>query len=64
MPDLDQNRAPDAGAVRVLIASGHPLLAWALRRIPDDTSDLHAVAEVDTAAAAASLVFQSAPRRG
>jgi DNA-binding NarL/FixJ family response regulator len=53
--------AAQESAVRVLIASGHPLLAWALRKIADDTGDLRPVADVDTADAALSAVFNLSP---
>lgn len=48
-------------AVRVIIASGHPLLAWALRRITEDAPDLESVAEVDTADATLRNVSNLGP---
>src|SRR5690242_19688280 len=44
-----------------MIAGQHPLLAWALRRVIDDTPDLHALAEADSSDAALSQVFGLKP---
>jgi DNA-binding NarL/FixJ family response regulator len=49
------------GSVRVVIAGEHPLLAWALRRVMEDTSDLCTVAEATSADAALNQVFSLKP---
>jgi DNA-binding NarL/FixJ family response regulator len=46
---------------RVLIAGKSPLLCWALRRIVEETPDLQAIADADSASDAVSKVFSLKP---
>jgi DNA-binding NarL/FixJ family response regulator len=52
---------PNQAGVRVVIAGEHPLLAWALRRVMEDTHDLRTVAEASTCDAALNQVFSLKP---
>lgn len=54
---LRRAETDDGPMVRVLLAGEHPLLAWALRRVMEDTSDLRAAAEATSADEALSQVF-------
>jgi DNA-binding NarL/FixJ family response regulator len=59
-PGMRSDSEP-AGTVDVLIASEHPLLTWALRRIMEDSPDLRAVAEATAADQALNQVFSLKP---
>jgi DNA-binding NarL/FixJ family response regulator len=58
---LGSTRTDEIGTVRVLLAGEHPLLAWALRRVMEDTSDLRTTAEATTADEALNQVFSLKP---
>ena len=57
----ESSQLGDQVKVRVAIVGQHPLLAWALRRMMDDTHDLETVAEADNAPAAMNQMFSLSP---
>lgn len=50
-----------SGTIRTLIVGGHPLLRWAIRRIAEESADLQAVGEADTAHDAVNLTYSLGP---
>lgn len=58
---LSRTSTDDTSTVRVLLASEHPLLVWALRRVMEDTSDLRAAADAATVDMALNQVLALQP---